>query len=99
MRAHGARQQYVHEVVAQNHRMSELEAAWLQLTLPSLAGDNDRRQAIASRYRNEAAHLRWQADDPAHVHHLCVFRTEDRQRTTEALARAGVATAIHQPIA
>jgi dTDP-4-amino-4,6-dideoxygalactose transaminase len=98
LRVHGARQQYVHEVVAQNHRMSELEAAWLHLTLPSLADDNARRRAIASRYRAAAAHLRWQDDDPAHVQHLCVFRIADRKRATEALARAGVATAIHYPL-
>jgi dTDP-4-amino-4,6-dideoxygalactose transaminase len=98
LRAHGARRQYVHEVVAQNHRMSELEAGWLHLTLPSLAEDNARRRAIASRYRIAAAHLRWQDDDPDHVHHLCVFRTEDRQRAVEVLARAGVATAVHYPL-
>ena len=35
-RAHGVDQQYVHVDVSQNHRMSELEAAWLRLQLPHL---------------------------------------------------------------
>ena len=35
-RAHGADRQYVHVDVSQNHRMSELEAAWLRLQTPTL---------------------------------------------------------------
>ena len=41
LRAHGMSGQYVHEAVSQNFRMSEIEAAWLRLGLPALAGDVD----------------------------------------------------------
>ena len=75
-RVHGMRSLYVHETVSQNFRMSELEAAWLQLCLPHLTRDNERRRAIAARYRRAAAHLRWQEPDPLHVYHLCVFRSD-----------------------
>ena len=49
-RVHGMTEQYVHVEVSQNFRMSELEAAWLRLQLPSL-GDGQRpagddRQAL-----------------------------------------------------
>ena len=99
LRAHGATGQYVHEVVSQNFRMSEIEAAWLRLGLPTLAADVDARRSIAARYRAVAPQLRWQRDDPRHAYHLCVFRTSDRDAVRERLARAGVATAIHYPLA
>ena len=52
LRVHGMEGQYVHVDRSQNFRMSELEAAWLRLGLAGLADDNDRRRAIAARYRS-----------------------------------------------
>jgi dTDP-4-amino-4,6-dideoxygalactose transaminase len=98
-RVHGVTTQYVHTVVSQNFRMSELEAAWLRLTLPALSAGNDRRRAIANRYRAAAPHLRWHADHPEHVHHLAVVRVDDRDRFRAALDAAGVATGVHYPLA
>ena len=99
LRVHGMTQQYVHVETSQNHRMSELEAAWLRLVLPDLAAGNARRRQIAGRYRAAAPHLSWHADHPDHVHHLCVVRSGDRERFRRSLADAGVATAIHYPLA
>jgi dTDP-3-amino-3,4,6-trideoxy-alpha-D-glucose transaminase len=98
-RVHGMTEQYVHTVVAQNFRMSELEAAWLRLTLPSLAAANERRRAIAGHYRAAAPHLRWHAEHPDSVHHLAVVRVADRERFRTALHQAGVATGVHYPLA
>ena len=58
LRAHGMADQYVHVDVGQNHRMSELEAAWLRLQLTGLRDDNARRAAIARRYRAIGARAR-----------------------------------------
>jgi len=99
LRAHGLSSQYVHEAVSQNFRMSEIEAAWLRLGLPALAGDVEARRAIAARYRAAAPQLCWQRDDPRHAYHLCVFRTAARDAVRKRLAAAGVATAIHYPLA
>ncbi|MEJ7800191.1 MAG: DegT/DnrJ/EryC1/StrS family aminotransferase, partial [Ilumatobacter sp.] len=98
LRTHGMTQQYVHEAVSQNHRMSEIEAAWLNLTLPSLREDVDRRRHIAARYREAAPHLHWQAEHDRHAHHLCVFRTLDRATAVKQLSCAGVASAVHYPL-
>jgi len=98
LRAHGAAEQYVHTAIAQSFRLSELEALWLQLGLHDLADRNDRRRSIAAAYRRRAPSLRWAADHPDHVHHLCVLRTRDRDRFRSALAAAGVATAVHYPV-
>lgn len=99
LRGHGMTQQYVHESVSQNFRMSELEAAWLRLGLPVLEADVAARRRIATRYREAAPQLRWQSDHPAHSYHLCVFRTVARDQVRARLADAGVATAVHYPVA
>ena len=99
LRAHGAEAQYVHTGISQNFRMSELEAAWLNLTLPFLAADTDRRRAIAAAYRSAAPHLTWQADHQRHVHHLAVVRSADRDAFRAHLADGGVGSAIHYPLA
>ena len=80
---------YLHDVVSQNYRMSELEAACLRLGLHEPDTDVQRRRTIATRLRDAAPDLRWQRD---HEHHLCVFRTARRDDVRERLAAAGVAT-------
>ena len=75
LRVHGMTEQYVHVDISQNFRMSEIEAAFIRLQLARLDVDNSRRRAIARHYRQAAPHLRWHADHPDHVFHLCVRRT------------------------
>ena len=99
LRVHGMTAQYVHEVVSQNFRMSEIEAAWLRLALPALATDVERRRTIVGRYRKAAPDLVWQAPHADHAYHLAVFRSADRDRTRAALSAAGVASAVHYPLA
>ena len=99
LRVHGMTTQYVHEVVSQNFRLSEVEAAWLRLGLEELTADVDHRRAIVGRYRQAAPDLCWQATDPRHAYHLAVFRSPDRPHARAALETGGVATAIHYPLA
>jgi dTDP-4-amino-4,6-dideoxygalactose transaminase len=99
LRIHGMTNQYVHEYVSQNFRMSEIAAAWLRLALPELTSDVERRREIVGRYRQAAPGLRWQAAHPAHAYHLAVFRSADRNQTRAALEAAGVASAVHYPLA
>jgi dTDP-4-amino-4,6-dideoxygalactose transaminase len=99
LRVHGMDAGYRHLDRSQNHRMSELEAAWLRLQLPHLDAGNARRREIARHYRQVAPHLDWQRDHEDHVYHLCVFRAPDRDGTRRVLADAGVATGVHYPVA
>ncbi len=89
---------YVHDVISQNFRMSELEAAWLRLGLRELEGDLTRRRRIATTLRDAAPNLRWQATDERHAYHLCVLRTTRREVMRARLAEAGVGTAVHYPL-
>jgi len=98
LRVHGMTEQYVHTDVSQNFRISELEAAWLRITLPGLAAANERRRTIAAAYAAAAPALRWHADHPRHVRHLCVVRVADRERFRAALADRGVGTGVHYPL-
>ncbi len=99
LRVHGMTELYVHEDISQNFRMSEVEAAWLRLALPTLRDDNRRRADIAARYREAAPHLRWPAPHPDHVYHQCVVRASDRTAFRARLAELGVGTGVHYPLA
>jgi dTDP-3-amino-3,4,6-trideoxy-alpha-D-glucose transaminase len=99
LRVHGMTAQYVHELVSQNFRMSDVEAAWLRLALRELTPDVERRRSIVARYQQAAADLRWQTSSPAHAYHLAVFRSADRSRTRASLEAAGVGSAVHYPLA
>ena len=99
LRVHGMAAQYVHELVSQNFRMSDVEAAWLRLALRELTTDVERRRAIVDRYRRAAPDLRWQAGHASHAYHLAVFRSSDRTAARAELEAAGVASAVHYPLA
>ena len=99
LRVHGMSELYVHQYVSQNFRMSELEAAWLRHSLPSVREGNLRRGAIAQRYRQAAPHLAWHRDDDHHVYHQCVFRSTQRDAIRADLSELDVATGVHYPLA
>ena len=82
-------EQYVHVDVARTSGCRELEAAWLRLALPGLAADNDRRAAIAGRYRAAAPTLRGRPTTRDHVRHLCVAHVADRERRPRQPRGAG----------
>jgi dTDP-3-amino-3,4,6-trideoxy-alpha-D-glucose transaminase len=94
LRAHGHAGDYVHTVVSTNARLSDVAAAALRVGLPRVDADNERRREIAARYRAAAPGLRWQAEHPRHVHHLCVARVPDREAFRRALP---FDTGVHYP--
>lgn len=98
-RQHGMGQHYLHDVVSQNFRMSEIEAGWLRAQLVVLDAMTERRRAIARCYREAAPWLEWQADHADHVYHLCVAKVPDRDAFRGRLAAAGVETGVHYPVA
>lgn len=97
-RVHGMTGAYIHESIAQNFRMSEIEAAWLDLVRDQADAMLARRRHIAAVYRNAAPHLHWQATDASHSYHLCVFRHDRRDEVRNLLASLGVSTAVHYPL-
>lgn len=86
-----------------NSRIDEMQAALLRVVLPDLEADNHRRSQIRSAYATRLGdRVRFPEQGPADsqpVVHLCVVRVSDRERILAELGAAGVAAAIHYPIA
>lgn len=102
LRNYGSDRKYVHEVRGVNSRLDELQAAFLRVFLPRLAGANDRRRALAAAYGEELAHtglvLPVEAEWARHVYHLYVVRSARRDALQAKLSEAGVQTLIHYPV-
>lgn len=84
-----------------NSRLDELQAALLNVKLPHLHAWNERRRAIARYYTEHLASteliLPAPAADDAHVQHLYVVCSPERDALQAALREQGVATDIHYP--
>ena len=93
LRSHG-RNGDLHQEIATNSRLSEIDAAALRAGLGELEAGNIRRREIAAAYREAAPDLGWQQDHPEHVHHLCVARLPDREAFRE---RVPFGTGVHYP--
>jgi dTDP-4-amino-4,6-dideoxygalactose transaminase len=100
LRVHGARSAHVHESIGCNSRLDELHAAILRVKLPRVEAWNERRRAIAARYRSALAAL----PDPTapveregarHVYHQFTVRTKRRQELMSRLEQAGVEHAVY----
>jgi dTDP-4-amino-4,6-dideoxygalactose transaminase len=97
LRFHGSRDKQTFELVGYNSRLDELQAAALRVFLGELDGWNEARRAAAARYEElglgELVEL--PADDPGHVHHMYVVRSNDRDRIIAALREAGIGAASY----
>jgi dTDP-4-amino-4,6-dideoxygalactose transaminase len=97
LRLHGSRDKVDFELVGYNSRLDELQAAALRLFLTRLDGWNDSRREAAARYEElglgEACEL--PVDDSAHVYHMFVVRSPERDRIRQALDAAGIASAAY----
>jgi dTDP-4-amino-4,6-dideoxygalactose transaminase len=97
LRFHGSREKKEFEAVGYNSRLDELQAAVLRLFLSRLDGWNRARREAAVRYEElglgELCEL--PADEPAHVYHMYVVRSPERDRLSEALAAAGIGHASY----
>jgi dTDP-4-amino-4,6-dideoxygalactose transaminase len=102
LREYGWRERYVSYVAGGNSRLDELQAAILRVKLPRLDQRNERRRAIAERYRRavEAPTISAPADIPGTTHamHLFVLECDNRAAWEDAFRRDGVRTARHYPM-
>ena len=84
-----------------NSRLDELQAAVLRVRLPRLDAWNERRRAIASRYRaalpGGTGRLVGGVGDE-YVAHLAVALVEDREGVRARLQEAGIGTDVHYPV-
>lgn len=103
LRNYGSDRKYHHIYKGINSRLDELQAAVLDVKLPHLDADNLRRREIARYYRenikNPAIILPQTYDEKAHVWHVFVIRTPEREKLQKYLEEKGIQTNIHYPTA
>ena len=102
LRNYGSEKKYHNEFIGINSRLDELQAAFLNVKLPHLDADNDKRRSIAKRYlleiKNNKINLPYWDLSSNHVFHLFVIRTENRAALQEYLLQNNIETMIHYPI-
>ena len=102
LRNYGTATKYVNEFLGINSRLDEVQAAFLNVKLPMVDPDNQRRREIAKKYiseiRNEKINLPTYDNSENHVFHLFVVRVENRIDFMEYLTRKKIGCLIHYPI-
>lgn len=102
MRNYGSETKYYNDCIGVNSRLDELQAAFLNVKLPNLDSENEKRRAIARRYLfgiNNGKILLpdWDFSNN-HVFHLFVIRTKNREDLQNYLHIKGIQTVIHYPV-
>ncbi|HSD06124.1 DegT/DnrJ/EryC1/StrS family aminotransferase [Flavobacterium sp.] len=102
LRNYGSEAKYQNEYIGVNSRLDELQAAFLNVKLPTLDAENTIRKSIAKRYlseiKNDKIILPFWDFSENHVFHLFVIRTENRDELQNYLLANGIQTMIHYPI-
>jgi dTDP-4-amino-4,6-dideoxygalactose transaminase len=102
LRDHGQDGKYHHVEEGYNGRLDALQAAILRVKLRRLDGWNERRRAVAARYREAlrdvAVKLPPERPWASHVYHQFAVRVENRDAVRAALARRGIDAGVHYPI-
>ena len=97
LRFHGSRDKRTFELVGVNSRLDAVQAAMLRVFLPELEGWNAARREAAARYAElglgDAVEL--PSDQPGHVYHMYVVRTDERDRIVAALQEQEIACAAY----
>lgn len=105
LRNYGSEAKYENDYIGVNSRLDELQAAFLNVKLPHLNAENNKRIAIAKRYLSEIKNdkitlptVSLHGTMESHVFHLFVIRTKNRNDLQQYLLENGIQTMIHYPI-
>jgi len=102
LRNYGASKKYVNELAGFNNRLDEIQAAFLNIKLPMLDEDNNKRRRVVMRYlsemKNEKIKLPFYNNTLDHVFHQFVVIVEDRNHFVDYLKKHNIETLIHYPI-
>jgi len=100
---YGSDYKYHHIYKGINSRLDEIQAGILDVKLPHLDKDNERRREIAKYYRNniknEKISLPKTYNENAHVWHVFVVRCDNRDLLQKHLETNDIQTNIHYPTA
>lgn len=100
LRNGGQSARYRHDLPGINSRLDEMQAAVLRAKLPYLAGWTVARRRLAASYRHalvDAPVTPLDEQDPGHVYHQFVVRTDRRDALQHHLLQRGIETLVHYP--
>lgn len=99
---YGSSKKYVFDYIGENSRLSEMDAAVLDVKLKHLDEDNNRRRAVAKMYyegiKNPAIKMPSTLPEERNVFHIFPVFTEKRDELQNCLKENGIGTIIHYPI-
>ena len=100
---YGSAKKYIHEVPGLNSRSDEIQAAVLDVKLPRLDADNERRRWIAHRYLEQIDNPlivlpSLPKEEQEHVFYVFAVRCSYRDLLQEWLRSQGIETIVHYPI-
>ncbi len=100
LRNYGQHENFSSEILGQNSRLDELQAAVLRVKLRTLDDWNRRRREIARMYREafDGLPLAMQAETGTSNYHLFVITTAERDKLRAHLASLDIPTLVHYPI-
>lgn len=102
LRNYGSDQKYFNTYKGINSRLDEIQATVLLIKLKHLDQENQQRREIAYQYlskiKNPHIILPQSIDDLAHVWHLFVLRTKNRDALSKYLLDQGIGTLVHYPL-
>jgi dTDP-4-amino-4,6-dideoxygalactose transaminase len=106
LRNYGSETKYYNDYIGMNSRLDELQAAFLNVKLPNLDAENEKRRIVAIRFlseiKNEKIILPTMSlrgtKQSNHIFHLFVIRTQNRADLQNYLHENGIQTVIHYPI-
>jgi dTDP-4-amino-4,6-dideoxygalactose transaminase len=100
LRNYGQRENYSSEMLGDNSRLDELQAAILRVKLKRLDSWNRKRREIGEAYRKAFADLpiKLQSETGKSNYHLFVLTTPNRDALRQHLLSQGIPTAVHYPI-
>jgi len=101
---HGSLKKHEHQIEGINSRMDGLQAAILSVKLSHILEWNEKRYQNALLYNELLANVKGVTipkirQNAAHIFHLYVIRTEERDELQKHLKEHGVSTGIHYPTA
>lgn len=103
MTNYGSSDKYIHDIQGDNCRLDEIQAAILNVKLPYLDKENQKRREIAKTYNTHIENMniklpKMPLDTLTHVWHLYVIQVENRKEFQQYMDSNGIETMIHYPI-
>jgi dTDP-4-amino-4,6-dideoxygalactose transaminase len=103
LRDHGSGKKYYHDLIGHNYRMSEFQAAVLNVKMKHIEKWTEMRRMNAERYNALLEEIEQvitpsEMEGVKHVYHLYVVRAENRDKLKNFLRENGIGTGLHYPI-